>query len=95
MTSASPVVPLALGRNDDDQGEREGKTEEHRILRRVLGTSSLRSTQAKLAFAREPSGEVLAKPTKINFLASKRLLRHLCGSLGWVEIADTQQSVRL
>ena len=41
MTNANPVVTPALTRHDDDEDDCEASTEEHRILRRVVGKTSL------------------------------------------------------
>ena len=52
MTSVNPVVTPALGRNDDDEHEHEANTDEHQILRRVLGKSQfLAPRRLDVAFA--------------------------------------------
>ena len=82
MTSANPVASLALARNGDDEDGNEANTEEYRIWRRVVGKSQfLAPRRPEIACATNRLARSLAKLTKADLLASKRLLRYLCGAL--------------
>ena len=82
MKNAKPVVTPALARNDDDEEEEEASTEEHRILRRFVGkTQFLAPRRPNIAFTTNRLGSSLAKPSKADTIASKRLLRYLCGTM--------------
>ena len=66
MKDAKPVVTLALARNDDDEDEEEASTEEHRILRRIVGKSqSLAPRRPDISFATNRLARSLAKPFKV------------------------------
>ena len=79
MKNAKPVVAPALARNDDDEDE-EASTEEHRTLQRIVGKSQfLAPRRPDIAFATNRLARSLAKPSKSDIIAAKRLLRYLCG----------------
>ena len=82
MQNAKSVVTPALSRNDDDdEGDEEASVEEHRILRRIVGKSQfLVPRRPDIAFATNRLARSLAKPSKSDLIASKRLLRYLCGT---------------
>ena len=65
---------------DDDEDE-EASAEEHRILRRIVGKSQfLAPLRPDIAFATKRLARSLAKPSKSDIIASKRLLRYLRGT---------------
>ena len=71
-----------LARNDDDEDEEEACTEERRILRRIVGKSQFMTPRRPdIAFATNRLARSLAKRSKSDIIASKRLLRHLCGAV--------------
>ena len=94
MTDATPVVTPAVNRNDDDDEEEEVSAEEHRILRRIVGKSQfLAPRRPDIAFATNCLAMSLAKPSKSDIIASKRLFR-FCGCVGFLtEATSTKQSV--
>ena len=56
----------------------EASAEEHRILRRIVGKSQfLAPRRPDVAFATNRLARSLAKPSKSDIIASKRLSRHL------------------
>ena len=62
MKNAKLVVTLALTLNDDDDDEDEATTEEHRILRRIVGKSQfLAPRRPDIAFATNRLARSLAK----------------------------------
>ena len=82
MKNAKPVVSLALARNDDDGKEEEPSTEEHRTLRRIVGKSQfLAPRRPDIAFATNRLARSPAKPSEASIIASKRLVRYLCGTM--------------
>ena len=82
MKVAEHVVTLALARSDDDEDEEKASTQEHRILRRCVGKSQLLAPRRRdIAFATNRQARSLAKPSKSDLTASKRILRHLCTTL--------------
>ena len=86
MKSANYVVTPAVTRSDDDEDDDEATPEEHRNLRRVVGKSQFLAPRwPDIAIATHRLARSLAKPTKSDIVASKRLLRYLCGTLdlGW------------
>ena len=80
MKDAKYVVTPAVARNDDDdEGEEEASAEEHRILRRSVGKSQfLVPRRPDIAFATNRLARSLAKPSKSDLIASKRLLSDIC-----------------
>ena len=62
--SAKLVVTPVLARNNDDEGEKEASTEEHRIMRRTVGKNQFQVPSLTLHSPRT-SGEVLGKTLKI------------------------------
>ena len=81
MQNAKPVVTPAVARNDDDD-DGEASAEEHRILRRIVGKSQfLVPAGQTLHSQRIVWRGSLAKPSKSDFIAAKRLLRYLCGTM--------------
>ena len=95
MTNANPVVTLALARNDDDEDKDKASTEEHRILRRVVGKSQFLAPRTpEIAFATNRLARSQAKRTKGR---PPRLETAFCvvlwhGGYGF-EAAHTQQCV--
>ena len=84
MTGAKLVVTPALARNNDDEDEEEASTEEHHILRRTVGKSQFFAPRRPdIAFATNSLARSLAKPSKSDLIASKCLLRNLCGTVGF------------
>ena len=82
MKNAKSVVTPAFARNDHDEDEEEASTKEHRILRRILGTSQFQAPRRPdIAFAMNRLPRSLAKLSKSDIIASKRLLRYLCGTM--------------
>ena len=82
MKNAKLVVTPTLARNDDDEDEEEAGTEKHRILRRIVGKSQfLAPRRPDVAFTTNRLARSLAKPSKPDITASKRLLRYLCGTM--------------
>ena len=79
------VVTLALAPNDDDDDdddEDEASTEEHRILRRIVGKSQFPAPRTPdIAFATNRLARSLAKPSTSDIVASKRPLRYLYGTM--------------
>ena len=70
----------AVNRNDDDDEDEEASAEEHRSLRRIVGKSQfLAPRRPDIAFATNRLVRSLAKPSKSDIIASKRLLRYLRG----------------
>ena len=81
MKGAKLVVTPALARNDDDDDE-EASAEEHRILRRIVGKSQvLVLRRPDTALATNRLARSLPKRSKSDLIASKRLLRYLCGTV--------------
>ena len=81
MKDAKLVVTPAVNRNDDDDEDEEASAEEHRILRSIVGKSQfLAPRRPDIAFATNRLARSLAKPSKSDIIASKRLLRHLRGT---------------
>ena len=79
---AKPVVTPAVNRNDDDDEVEEASAEEHRTLRRIVGKSQfLAPRRPDINFATNRLASSLAKPSKSNFIASKRLLRDPRGTM--------------
>ena len=76
MKYAKPVVTPAVNRNDDDDDEEEASAEKHRILRRIVGKSQFLAPR-RIAFATNRLAKSLAKPSKSDIIASKRLLQHV------------------
>ena len=75
------MVTPALNRNDDDDDEEEASALEHRILRRIVGKSQFLAPRwPDIAFATNRLAKSLAKPSKSDIIASKRLLRYLRGT---------------
>ena len=89
------VVTPAVNRNDNDDEEEEASTEQHRILRRLVGKSQfLALRRPDIAFATNRLARSLAKPSKSDITASKRLLRYLRVYAGFrTEAVSTKQSV--
>ena len=76
------MVTLAVARNDDGEDQEEASTEEHRILTRNVGKSLfLAPRRPATVFATNRLARSLAKPSKSDLSASKRLLRYLCGAV--------------
>ena len=76
------MVTPAVNRNNDDDDDEEASVEEHRILRRIVGKSQfLVHRRPDIAFATNRLARSLAKPSKSDLIASKRLLRYLCGTM--------------
>ena len=81
MQNGKPVVTPAANRNDDDDEDEEASVEEHRSLRRIVDKSQfLASRRPDIAFATNRPTRSLAKPSKSDIIASKRLLRYLRGT---------------
>ena len=95
MKDAKPVVTLAVNRNDDDDEEEESSAEEHRILRRIVGKSQfLAPRRPDIAFAANRLASSLAKPSKSDIIASKRLLRYPRGTHGFRTEAASDKTER-
>ena len=64
------MVTPAVNRNDDDEDEDEASTEEHRILRRIVGKSQfLAPRRPDIAFATNRLARSLARPSKSDIIA--------------------------
>ena len=73
---------LLIARDHDDDNEEEASVEEHRILRRIVGNGQfLVPCRPDIAFATNRLPRSLAKPSKSDLIAAKRLLRYLCGTM--------------
>ena len=78
MKDAKPVATPAVHGSDDDDEDEEASAEEHRILRRIVSESQfLAPRRPDIAFATNRLARSLAKPSKSDTIASKRLLRYL------------------
>ena len=88
VTSANPVVTLALARND------EANTKEPPILRRVVGKSQVFAPRRPdIAFATNRLARSLATLTKADRIEMSLALS-LWHAGSWLGAADTQRSVR-
>ena len=82
LQDSNPVVTPAVNRNDDDDDEEDASAEEHRTLRRIVGKCEfLVPRRPDIAFATNRLPRSLAKPSKTDIIASKRLLQYLRGTL--------------
>ena len=82
MKDAKPVVTPAVNRNDDDEEEEEASAEKHLILRRIVGKSQFLALRwPDIVFATNRLSRSLAKPSKSDVIASKRVLRYLRGTM--------------
>ena len=82
MKDAKPVVTPAVNRNDYDNESEEASAEEHRTLRCIVGKCQfLAPRRPDIAFATNRLASYLAKPSKSDLIASKRLLRNLRGTM--------------
>ena len=83
LQDSQPVVTPAVSRNDDDdEAEEDASAEEHRTLRRIVGKCQfLAPRRPDIAFATNRLARSVAKPSKSDIIASKRLLRYLRGTM--------------
>ena len=81
LQDSKSVVTPAVNRNDDDDDE-DASAEEHRTLRRIVGKCQfLAPRRPDIAFATNRLAQSLAKPSNMDIIAWKRLLRYLRGTL--------------
>ena len=81
MQNAKLVVTPAVNRNDDDDESEGASAEEHRSLRHIVGESQfLAPRRPDIAFATNRLVRSLARPSKSDIIASKRLLSYLQGT---------------
>ena len=81
LQDAKPVVTPAVSRDDDEIGE-DASVAEHRTLRRMVGKCQfLTPRRPDIAFATNRLARSLAKPSKSDITASKRLMRCLRGTM--------------
>ena len=83
LQDSQPVVTPAVRRNDDDdKAEEDASAEEHRTLRRIVGKCQfLAPRRPDIALARNRPARSVARPSKSDIIASKRLLRYLRGTM--------------
>ena len=83
LQDPKPVVTPAVSRDDDDdEAEEDASAEEHRTLRRIVGKCQfLAPRRPDIAFATNRLARSVAKPSKSDIIASKRLLRYLRGTM--------------
>ena len=97
MTSANPVVTPALARDVvDDEDEDEANSEEHRILRRVVGKkeSVFCSRRPDIAFATNRLARSWLRLQNQNSSPRNVFALSLWHAGFWFEAADAQQGVR-
>ena len=82
LQDSKHVVAPAVSRNEDDDDAEDASAEERRTLRHIVGKCQFLTPRIPdIAFATNRLARSLAKPSKADIIASKRLLRCLRGTM--------------